>query len=119
SIAALRTDSIPTVIVSGVNDLLSSRAASVTVTQTSGTSGTGSRIRIRGSNTVSLSNEPLIIIDGIRSVTDPGGSTISLGGQNPTRLDDLNPDDIEDIEIIKGPAAAALYGTAAANGVVQ
>lgn len=119
SIAALRTDSIPTVIVSGVNDLLSSRAASVTVTQTSGTSGTGSRIRIRGSNSVSLSNEPLVIIDGIRSVTDPGGSTISLGGQNPTRLDDLNPDDIEDIEIIKGPAAAALYGTAAANGVVQ
>jgi TonB-dependent SusC/RagA subfamily outer membrane receptor len=68
---------------------------------------------------VSLSNEPLIIIDGIRSVSDPGGSTISVGGQNPTRLDDLNPDDIENIEIIKGPAAAALYGTAAANGVVQ
>ena len=119
SIAALTVDSLPTVIVSGVNDLLSSRAASVTVTQTSGTSGTGSRIRIRGSNSVSLSNEPLILIDGIRSVADPGGSTISLGGQNPTRLDDLNPDDIESIEIIKGPAAAALYGTAAANGVVQ
>lgn len=119
SIAALTVDSLPTVITSGVNDLLSSRAASVTVTQTSGTSGTGSRIRIRGSNSVSLSNEPLILIDGIRSVSDPGGSTISLGGQNPTRLDDLNPDDIENIEIIKGPAAAALYGTAAANGVVQ
>lgn len=119
SIAALRVDSIPTVVVSGVNDLLSSRAASVTVTQTSGTSGTGSRIRIRGSNSVSLSNEPLVIIDGIRSVADPAGSTISLGGQNPTRLDDLNPDDIENIEIIKGPAAAALYGTAAANGVIQ
>lgn len=119
SIAALTVDSLPTMIVSGVNDLLSSRAANVTVTQTSGTSGTGSRIRIRGSNSVSLSNEPLIIIDGIRSVSDPGGSTISVGGQNPTRLDDLNPDDIENIEIIKGPAAAALYGTAAANGVVQ
>src|SRR5687768_9386431 len=49
----------------------------------------------------------------------PGGSTISVGGQNPTRIDDLNPNEIEDIVIIKGPAAAALYGTAAANGVVQ
>src|SRR4029453_17650907 len=43
----------------------------------------------------------------------------AIGGQNPSRLDDLNPDDIDDIEIIKGPAAAALYGTAAANGVIQ
>ena len=119
SIASLTIDSLPTVIVSGVNDLLSSRVASVSVTQTSGTSGTGSRIRIRGSNSVSLANEPLVLIDGIRSVSDPGGSTISLGGQNPTRLDDLSPDDIENIEIIRGPAAAALYGTAAANGVVQ
>ena len=119
SIAAITVDSVPTVVVSGVNDLLSSRAANVTVTQTSGASGTGSRIRIRGSNSVSLSNEPLVIIDGIRSISDALGSTISVGGQNPTRLDDLNPDDIENIEIIKGPAAAALYGTAAANGVIQ
>jgi len=119
SIGSITVDSVPTVVVSGVNDLLSSRAANVTVTQTSGASGTGSRIRIRGSNSVSLSNEPLIIIDGIRSVTDGAGSSIGVGGQNPTRLDDLNPEDIENIEIIKGPAAAALYGTAAANGVVQ
>jgi TonB-dependent SusC/RagA subfamily outer membrane receptor len=89
------------------------------VTQVSGTTGGGSRIRIRGSNSVSLTNEPIIIIDGVRANADPGGSTINIGGQNPTRLDDLNPAEIEKIEIIKGPAAAALYGTAAANGVVQ
>ena len=98
---------------------MSSRAANVVVTQTSGTTGGGSRIRIRGSNSLSLSNEPLIIIDGVRAISDVSGSTIDIGGQNPSRLDDLNPEDIEDIEIIKGPAAAALYGTAAANGVVQ
>ncbi len=119
SIAAINTDSIPKSLVNDVTDLLSARAPGVVVTQTSGTTGGGSRIRIRGSNSVSLSNEPLIIIDGIRTTTDPSGSSISVGGQNPTRLDDLNPADIENVEIIKGPAAAALYGTAAANGVIQ
>lgn len=119
NIATINTDSIPKTVVNGVSDLLSSRAANVIVTQTSGTTGGGSRIRIRGSNSLSLSNEPLIIIDGVRAISDVSGSTIDIGGQNPSRLDDLNPDDIDDIEIIKGPAAAALYGTAAANGVVQ
>ncbi len=119
NIATINTDSIPKTVVNGVSDLLSSRAANVIVTQTSGTTGGGSRIRIRGSNSLSLSNEPLIIIDGVRAISDVSGSTIDIGGQNPSRLDDLNPEDIDDIEIIKGPAAAALYGTAAANGVVQ
>ncbi|HUQ81420.1 MAG TPA: SusC/RagA family TonB-linked outer membrane protein [Gemmatimonadaceae bacterium] len=119
NIATINTDSIPKTVINGVSDLLSSRAANVVVTQTSGTTGGGSRIRIRGSNSLSLSNEPLIIIDGVRAISDVSGSTIDIGGQNPSRLDDLNPEDIEDIEIIKGPAAAALYGTAAANGVVQ
>ena len=119
NVATINTDSIPKTVVNGVSDLLSSRAANVVVTQTSGTTGGGSRIRIRGSNSLSLSNEPLVIIDGVRSISDVSGSTIDIGGQNPSRLDDLNPEDIDDIEIIKGPAAAALYGTAAANGVVQ
>jgi TonB-dependent SusC/RagA subfamily outer membrane receptor len=119
SVATINADAIPKTAINNVSDLISSRAPSVTVTQTSGTTGGGSRIRIRGSNSVSLTNEPLILIDGIRANADPGGSTISVGGQNPTRLDDLNPAEIENIEIIKGPAAAALYGTAAANGVVQ
>jgi len=119
NIATINTDSIPKTVVNGVSDLLSSRAANVIVTQTSGTTGGGSRIRIRGSNSLSLSNEPLIIIDGIRAISDVSGSTIDIGGQNPSRLDDLNPEDIDDIQVIKGPAAAALYGTAAANGVVQ
>ena len=119
SVATIRADAVPKAAITDVSDLLAARAAGVVVTQSSGTTGGGSRIRIRGSNSVSLSNEPLIIIDGIRTNADPGGSTISVGGQNPTRIDDLNPADIENIEVIKGPAAAALYGTAAANGVIQ
>ena len=93
NVATINTDSIPKTLVNGVNDLLSSRAANVVVTQTSGTTGGGSRIRIRGSNSLSLSNEPLIIIDGVRAISDVSGSTIDIGGQNPSRLDDLNPDD--------------------------
>ena len=119
SVATINAETIPKSAINSISDLLSSRAPSVTVSTTSGTTGGGSRIRIRGSNSVSLTNEPIIIIDGVRTNADPGGSTISLGGQNPSRIDDLNPNEIENIEIIKGPAAAALYGTAAANGVIQ
>lgn len=119
SVATIAADSVPKTVVNSVSDLLSSRASNVVVTTTSGTTGGGSRIRIRGSNSVSLTNEPIIVVDGVRVNMDPGGMSIGIGGQNPSRLDDLNPAEIENIEIIKGPAAAALYGTAAANGVVQ
>ena len=68
---------------------------------------------------MSLDNDPLIIIDGVRANGSEGSSTIGVGGQVPSRLDDINPEDIETINVIKGPAASSLYGTAAANGVVQ
>jgi TonB-linked SusC/RagA family outer membrane protein len=111
-----------------VTDLLTSRAPGVYVQQSSGTSGTGSRIRIRGANSVSLNNEPLLIIDGVRANNDVGnrqvagggiGTNVGTGGQVVSRLNDINPEDIESIDVIKGPAGVALYGTAAANGVVQ
>ncbi|MFN9795464.1 MAG: SusC/RagA family TonB-linked outer membrane protein [Gemmatimonas sp.] len=106
-----------------LNDLLNSRAPGVTVT--SGTqTGTGARIRIRGMNSISLNNEPIWIIDGIRmtsnnanfsTATGSGGGT---GGNAPSRVGDINPEEIESIEIVKGPSAATLYGTDAANGVI-
>lgn len=109
--------------VTNLNDLLNSRAPGVSVT--SGTqTGTGARIRVRGMNSVSLSNEPIWIIDGIRmtsnnanfsTVTGNGGTT---GGNNASRVGDLNPEEIESIEVVKGPSAATLYGTDAANGVI-
>ncbi len=111
--------------VGNLNDLLNSRAPGVTVT--SGTqTGTGARIRIRGSNSVSLSNEPIWIIDGIRmtstnsnfSTATGNGAGGNTGGNNASRIGDLNPDEIENIEIVKGPSAATLYGTDAANGVI-
>ncbi|MDQ8160697.1 MAG: SusC/RagA family TonB-linked outer membrane protein [Gemmatimonadota bacterium] len=109
--------------VSNLNDLLNSRAPGVTVTSGSQT-GTGSRIRVRGMNSVSLSNEPIWIIDGIRMTSDNAsfstatGSGGTTGGNNASRVGDLNPEEIENIEIVKGPSAATLYGTDAANGVI-
>lgn len=104
--------------VSSLTDLFQGRTAGVQVFNSSGTPGMGSRIRIRGSNSVSLSNEPLVYVDGIRVETSADMS-MGVGGQEPSRLDDLNPEDIESIEIVRGPAAATLYGTQAANGVLR
>jgi TonB-linked SusC/RagA family outer membrane protein len=112
------------------SDLIAGRAAGVQVMESGGTTGTGSRIRIRGSNSISLSNEPLVYIDGVRvsnlsgrfgdrSTTNaPASISFETGGQSPSRLEDLNPDEIESVEIVKGPSAATLYGTQAANGVI-
>jgi TonB-linked SusC/RagA family outer membrane protein len=106
-------------------NLISGRAPGVQVLKSSGTTGTGTRIRIRGSNSISLSNEPLYYLDGIRLESNPTSSTLDIGGfgsgigAGPSRINDLNPDDIQDIEIVKGPAAATLYGIQASNGVVR
>jgi TonB-linked SusC/RagA family outer membrane protein len=108
-------------------NLISGRAAGVQVLKSSGTTGTGTRIRIRGSNSISLSNEPLYYLDGIRLESGSTSSTLDIGGfgvdnpsgAGPSRINDINPDDIESIEIVKGPAAATLYGIQASNGVVR
>ncbi|HJU68221.1 MAG TPA: SusC/RagA family TonB-linked outer membrane protein [Gemmatimonadaceae bacterium] len=104
--------------ITNFSQVLAGRAPGVTVQLTSGTLGAGAKVRIRGTNSISLANDPLLIIDGVR-VNNTVASGIAVGGMLPSRLDDLNPDEIENIEVIKGPAAAALYGTAAANGVIQ
>lgn len=111
--------------VASVGDLLNSRAAGVTVT-TGTQTGTGSRIRVRGINSISLNNEPIWIIDGVRMTSNASsfstitgnGASSNTGGNNASRTGDLNPEEIESIEIVKGPSAATLYGTDAANGVI-
>jgi TonB-linked SusC/RagA family outer membrane protein len=105
-----------TVPITTVSDLLNSRAAGVMVV-TGTQTGVGSRIRVRGNNSLSLNNDPIYVIDGIRMTSDQG-SGFSTGGNRANRVGDLNPEDIENIEVVKGPSAATLYGTDAANGVV-
>lgn len=114
--AAEVTETAP---INSVTDLLAGRTAGVQVAASSGQAGMGSRIRIRGSSSISLSNQPLLYVDGIRVESGSPSVRFYTGGQEPSRLNDFNPEDIESIEIIKGPAAATLYGTEAANGVIR
>lgn len=97
-----------------MGNLLSGRAAGVQVSS-AGASGAGSRIRIRGQSSLTLGNDPLIYVDGIRVISN----TAQGGGSGPSRFDDLSAAEIENIEVIKGPSAATLYGTEAANGVIN
>lgn len=119
TIATIDSSALNLANVSNLSQVLTSRAAGVTVQSATGTTGGSSRIRIRGSNSISLSNDPLLVIDGVRVNNSTASSAIGVGGQTTSRFNDINPEEIESIEVIKGPAAAALYGTAAANGVIQ
>jgi TonB-linked SusC/RagA family outer membrane protein len=103
--------------ISSMGDLLAGKAAGVTVYPGMQT-GAGIRIRIRGTSSLSLTNNPIYVIDGIRMEGTTGSSSIGVGGTTPSRIGDLNPEEIESIEIVRGPSAATLYGTDAANGVV-
>lgn len=119
STATIDSSAVNRATVSTFSDVLSSRAPGVVVQQAAGETGAGARVRIRGSNSISLSNDPLLIVDGVRVDNSSLSTSIGTGGQQPSRFNDINPEEIENIEVIKGPAAAALYGTAAANGVIQ
>jgi TonB-linked SusC/RagA family outer membrane protein len=119
SVGVVSVDDVELAPVTTFSELIQGRTPGTLVTASSGNTGAGSRIRIRGSNSLSLSNAPLLVIDGVRVESDPSTISFGSGGQQPSALDDLNPENIESVEILKGPAASALYGTAAANGVIQ
>ncbi len=108
---------VETRAVSNMGDLLVARAPGIDVF--TGTQiGAGTRIRVRGTSSLSLSNNPIYIVDGIRVEGTTGSSSVSVGGTTAARINDLNPEEIQSIEIVRGPSAATLYGTAAANGVI-
>ncbi|MEO0895920.1 MAG: SusC/RagA family TonB-linked outer membrane protein [Bacteroidota bacterium] len=104
---------------------LGAKASNVQIARTNGDPGAGSTIRIRGANSVLGSSNPLIILDGIPidNSTTYGGGNNSTGGRTggvsqQSRLNDLNPADIESVNILKGASAAALWGARASNGVI-
>ena len=107
--------------ISSFSDLLQGREPGVVLLPSSGATGEGSRIRIRGSASLSQSNEPIVYVDGVR-VDNGGGFGVGFvgtgGGGRPSRLDDIDPSSIEKVEVLKGAAAATLYGTEASNGVL-
>ncbi|WP_299673789.1 SusC/RagA family TonB-linked outer membrane protein [uncultured Tenacibaculum sp.] len=101
----------------GVLQGLSGKTSGVNITRNSGDPGAGAYIQIRGQNTILGDNSPLIVLDGaIISNSAIGGGTSGVVQQS--RLNDINPEDIESISVLKGASAAAIYGTGAANGVI-
>jgi len=112
--------------VANVEQLLQSRTPGLVINESAGMTGAGAQIRLRGSVSVSQSNQPLIYIDGIRVKSDaykknvpPADFSGRSGNVTASPLADINPEDIERIEVIKGAAATTLYGTEAAAGVIQ
>jgi TonB-dependent SusC/RagA subfamily outer membrane receptor len=118
SIAQINAAQIENVPLLDAADILVGRAAGVTVQLNSGQVGVGSSVRMRGNNSVAMGNNPLIYVDGVR-IRDGGSSYQDESGQSISPLSDINPDDIERVEVIKGAAASTLYGTEASGGVIQ
>lgn len=110
---------------------LAGRVAGVTINPTSGTAGASSSVVLRGFNSLSLSNQPLFVVDGIIvdnqtvNETSDGGRGIGLASDRPNRnndytnrIADINPNDIESVTVLKGPEATALYGSQASSGAI-
>jgi len=104
--------------VTSIHDVLQGRATGSLVLTVSGQVGAGSKIRLRGNNSFAMGNQPLVYVDGVR-IYSVGASEADETGQTTSGLNDINPADIERVEIVKGPAASTLYGTEASAGVIQ
>ena len=103
-------------------DGIAGKAAGVTINATSGDPGAGSNIQIRGTSSLSGSSQPLIVVDGVPlnndNIAGSGDSDQSAGVSQQSRLNDINPEDIESFQVFKGASAGALYGSRALNGVI-
>ena len=110
--------------VADVQQMLSATVPGVRIMNSSGSIGEGGIMRIRGAASLTLAATPIVVVDGVRVNGQDGDLGLLAGvGQDgrraPSRINDFDPDEIESIQIIKGPAAATLYGTEASNGVIQ
>ncbi|HTK50737.1 MAG TPA: TonB-dependent receptor plug domain-containing protein, partial [Gemmatimonadaceae bacterium] len=114
-------DVVAKTAIPSVEAVLNGRTPGVVVLPGTGQIGAGANIRIRGMGTLSLSSQPLVYVDGIRvnNATGSGNSVQAFGSGVVSRLNDFDPSEIESIEVLKGPAAATLYGTEAARGVIN
>ena len=103
--------------IAGVDAMLQGKASGVQVTQNAGNPGNGISVRVRGSSSLTASNQPLYVIDGA-PIQSGDFSQVGFGGQDLTAVTSLNPDEIETITILKDAASAGIYGSRASNGVI-
>lgn len=115
-ISQVDSEQLEDAVATDFSELLTGRAENVNIQGTSGNVGGGSRIRIRGITSLTQDNNPLLIIDGVRA---NNSSNVGINrGQTFSRFNDLDPSNIESIQVVKGPSATALYGSEAAPGVI-
>ncbi|GJM36137.1 MAG: SusC/RagA family TonB-linked outer membrane protein [Saprospiraceae bacterium] len=110
---ALQLSNAPNVV-----NALSGKSAGVQISAPNGVDGGTSRITIRGNNNINANNQPLIVVDGVPLENEPGMTDIGRGVDWGSAINNINPQDIESMNILKGPTASALYGARGANGVV-
>ncbi len=124
AVTELNSEELTTVKDPNVINSLSGKVAGVVITQSTSGPGGGSRVLIRGNNSLSGNNQPLYVVDGVPIDNSGAGSASGEGTGEYSRADfgtgisDINPDDIESMTVLKGPNAAALYGSRAGNGVI-
>ncbi len=116
AVASVKSKEIENIPVASTDALLQGRAAGVQVVQNSGTPGGGVTVRVRGTTSINAGNDPLYIVDGV-PVSAGNLSSVYRGSQT-NALADINPNDIESMEVLKDASASAIYGARAANGVV-
>ena len=114
SISSVSNDQIASAPVVSVDKMLAGKMAGVSITSSSGQPGASSNIRIRGTSSINAGNEPLYVVDGI-PIMDGNQSTFTNTGN---AIASINPNDIESVTVLKDAAAASVYGSRAANGVI-
>ena len=117
AISSINGEDIGQLPVASVELAMQGRAAGVNISSSSGQPGAALKVQIRGATSITASSEPLYVVDGIPMTSD-NNSSLFTGGYNFNSMADINPDDIESIDILKDASAAAIYGSRGANGVV-
>ncbi|MFO8174912.1 MAG: TonB-dependent receptor [Longimicrobiales bacterium] len=118
SITTVNTSSLEAAPVMSMSELLQGRSAGMTIMSGGGKVGQGSKIVLRGAGSIAMGVQPLVYVDGVR-IDNSEYAGVWTGGTSWSGIDDINPADIERIEVVKGAAAATLYGTEASSGVIQ
>jgi TonB-linked SusC/RagA family outer membrane protein len=118
AVAQVKAEEVQNVPLAGIDAALQGKAPGVQVIQNAGNPGNGITVRVRGASSISASNHPLYVIDGVPMIREDM-SQLGFGGQDITAVTGISPDEIESIDVLKDAAAASIYGSRASNGVVM
>ncbi|SHG09225.1 TonB-linked outer membrane protein, SusC/RagA family [Bacteroides luti] len=117
AISEIKADQLKNIAGTGLNEQIQGQTPGLLVSTTSGTPGSSVFVRLRGTTSINAGNDPLYVIDGV-PISSKTLQTISIGGQTTNPLSDINPADIESVEVLKDANATAVYGARGANGVI-